>query len=296
MKIPPIDQSRIVSSFFFKRLALLVCGATALVMANSTASASVIGYWRFEDGAFLSDSGGNGLTLSPSASAPTQAAIPESGRTSDFYNPIPQTGASNGSTASFVPTNGNFFSREDSTVFNVSSGFTIEAMVNTTTVATGNRMIASQWNNNRSWGFLLSGGTLQLQLSPEGTSTVIVSSGVTLSANVDYYLAASFDLSDQENGVKFYYQDLTNGGSLQTVSVGHSLSTLRNSSAAFGIGAINISTGGSAFWSGNIDEVRLSNTVLSQSDLLAVPEPATMALAGLGAAFCLAFLRKRKLG
>jgi hypothetical protein len=290
MHLPPVSPRP-----FFTNLKLTLGACAVFVAAHSTTSAAVIGYWRFESSpGFTADSGANGLTLSTSSNAPTPSAIPGSGPTSDFLDPIPQTGAANASTANLNANNSNLFSRADSSVFDIATGgeFTIEAMVNATTLAS-TRAIASQWGNSRSWSFSVTGaGVLQLQVSTDGLSSGIATftSNFTLTAGVDYYLAASFDLSDQTSGIHFYYQDLTNGGALQSQTLGHALTTIHNSTAAFLIGSNT--TAGSQVWNGFVDEVRLSNTALTQSELLAVPEPASAALLGLGLAFGVLCRRK----
>lgn len=295
MKSPQISPLGIVSTSW-KKSALAAAIVSALGVTFSPAA--VIGYWRFENGGFLTDSGTNGLTLSTTANAPTQAAIPGSGATSDFFNPIPQTGASNGSTATMVANSSNAFTRADSAAFNVSTGgaFTIEAMANASALGS-TRTIASQWaNGQRSWNFsVMASGALQLQISSDGNSGTITSfvSGFTVVTGVDYYLAASFDISDTTTGVKFYFQDLTNGGALQTLSYAQSVTGIHNSTSAFSIGATNAGTSG--FWGGNLDEVRFSNTALAQADLLAVPEPGAVALLGVTGLGWMIFRRRKSL-
>lgn len=90
-------------------------------------------------------------------------------------------------------------------------------------------------------------------------------------------------------GVKLYLQDLTAGTDLYVATLNHDLSVLHDSNADFCIGG---RAAGSYVWSGLIDEVWFSNTVLPEGQLLIqVPEPTTIVLV-VGALLCLAFRRR----
>jgi hypothetical protein len=281
-------------------LRVAVVGAAAWFLLAPVADAAVIAYWRFEDSpGFLSDSSGNGRTLTNTGSV-SQYALPGTGAGSDFPTIIPQTGASNADAAQFNASN--LLSAADSDAF-TSTTLTVEAFLNGTNLGgAATRAIAGHFRgdiNQRSWLLQVTGtGNLSFQFSTNGSaggglSEAVVSS-LVLANNVDYYAAVSVDLLDTStDGITFYLQDLTNGGSLLSEGVVHTATVLHNSTASFTIGSTDQP---SAQFAGIIDEVRVSNTKLDQSDLLiSVPEPSTVVLAGMGA-LLLGFMARRRAG
>jgi hypothetical protein len=210
-------------------------------------------------------------------------ALAGTGATSKFLNPIPQTRQANGNVADFGSSStDSYLSRADSGDEFAVASFTLEAIFNrSNSVLASVRYIAAQFNgagNQRSWAFGMWANTgdnpsqLFAILSQAGTTGVTVFSGFPITPGVDYYAAITFN--SDTGAVTFYLQDLTNGGLLQSRTVASGLPGLKNSTADFQIGTL----GGSSLakWVGSIDEVRLSNAVLSQSELLAVlPGPAS---------------------
>ncbi|RRJ94769.1 LamG domain-containing protein [Opitutaceae bacterium TAV4] len=289
---------------------VLMLIATVLGLAGTTTQsfASVLGYWRFENGTNLYlDSSGNGMDLNSSGGTVTSLLLPETGAGSHFGPLVPNTGDSNLRGANFGDQAGLLRRTTSTGILKLTTEFTVEAFVNVaTTSATGNRYIASRWISNSttkecSWSFgVNSAGVLIGRVSADGTAATTFNSTLTLTAGVDYYVGFSFDLNNQASGVTFYLQDL-NGGELQTKSFAHSFSTFYGTpNAQFTIGALQGTSASNmeGGWSGLIDEVRLSNTVLTSSQLLAasIPEPANAGLlmAGLCAAvFLLQSIRRR---
>jgi hypothetical protein len=279
-----------------KNTPLPLLAALAAGLAFETASAATIGYWRFE-GDFTNQAGtlaGSGGDLTVSGGIST-TALAGTGRTSDFFNPIPQTGAANGSTAAGFSTSRRL-ETEDSTAFDLSADdeFTIEAMINASSTS-GVQVIAGQWlaiDGQRSWLFVLDDTQLRLRVSSNGISSELYLSTAaglgSISVNTDYYVAASFSTT----GVTLYLQDLTNGGDLKSQDFEVTLTGIVNPTSPFTIGAY--SSNNSSPFSGYIDEVRLSNVALSQSELLAVPEPGTWLTLTAGLSFlCLGRRRLR---
>lgn len=277
---------------------------SSLLFAFSS-QAAVIGYWQFEDGAFLDDSSANGNTLTNVGSM-AQVAIPGSGNGSDFPTTIPQTGASNGRIADFTATSGvSGFSDADNASYGsiaASGAFTIEAFINSGSGGgppEDSRYIAAQYDSGssqRSWGFQVNqddGLTLFLGdmgtfwESPDSANNII-------DLNKDYYVAATFDIATDD--AIFYWQNLTDGGTLQsqTVSLAVDATALGDPTLDFTIGH---SAGSTKRWDagGFIDNVRLSDTVLTSGDLLvSVPEPSTVALVLGGLAGLFVMVRRRR--
>lgn len=268
----------------YKFAVLCSVAITAVALLSATASlgrAETIGYWRFESGAnFLKDSGPNGLDLSVSGSpAPVFLALPEAGSGSAFDDPIPQTGQDNDGAANFGnATTGGWLSHADAVSF-LLHDFTVEVYFNRDQNGTSPSLV-SQYNstgNLRSWLFGVRreasyDNKLFLQLSSAGGTPISIDSTFSASnLDHDYYAAVSFDESEHTGGVTFYLKDLTAGTPLQVETRNHTLASLFDSSADFTIGAV---TGGGNRFPGVIDEVRLSNSILGESELLvSVPEP-----------------------
>ncbi len=274
----------------------------ALPLAMVSAEAATQGYWRFEDSpGFLLDSSVNGLTLSTAGTAPVQTAIPLTGNGSAFPTVIPQTGSANAKFADNGGANGHFFVADPFTVTN----FTLEAVLNREVQSTSTQYILSQWTglgNQRSYAFGVSGSNgvgggpaneLFLLLSQAGSTTSVFGSGLILGLNTDYYAGVSFDLGNTASGIKFYSQNLTSGGALQTASVGHSLTALNDSTTLLRIGGFDAND--TNRFNGLLDEVRISDSVLGTSDLLvtAVPEPNTTFAVLLGGVVMLLVYRRR---
>lgn len=271
--------------------------ATAISAAPLTASAAVVGYWRFEDApGFLEDSGGAGRTLTtPSAGAtPTQTTLPVSGPGSAFASAIAGTAKA----ASFD--GGDRFQRSDEAAF-TDTTFTVEALINGSDFTSNGsqKSIVGQWNstgNLRSWLFAVNGSgasaSLNLLYSTLGTDTLIVPSGLpALEQGKDYYVAVTVDLTDTSAaGISFFQKNLTDGLPAVASAVTHTQTTLFNSSTALTIGATNQPS--SAF-TGLIDEVRYSDVKLNAEDLMVVvPEPGAIGLLGLTTTAAL--LRRRR--
>lgn len=280
----------------------LACLFTLLALP---VSAATIIHYRFEDPNWLVDSSGNSHTLTARSNPtggtnPAQYTLPASGAGSAFPNPVPQNGLSNLDAATFNGTG--WLTAADNDAF-TSSTFTIEAFVNASDLDLGyTPFIASHFQgahlvNQRSWALAVNrnndgtnDGQLQMILSKNGetgggnTAVILSGSSLAMVAGKDYYVAASVSLgaAAADRSITFYLQNLTDGGSLLTSTVSHGIESLHNSTAAFAVGGQGVTSGtGASLFQGVIDEVRFSNTVLSQNELLAIPEPGTLLLLGL---------------
>ena len=256
-------------------------------------SAAPIGYWRFESGALLQDSGPNSLTLTDNNTVGTET-LPSG----DLPNTVPQTGATNNQAANFNFANSEYFSVADNAAFDaLTSGFTIEAFIRPeANLDNKPRTIAAQYSvaGQRSFQFSVSGDTaggtsshrnLEITLSDDGSGgsnnqEIQLGGDFQLTNGNDYYVAAGVDVTATNTEIVLYVKDLTNNGpliasALQTLP----FTTINNSNAAFTIGAALDSGGdGDGLFNGIIDEVRLSSGVLGESELLTIPEPGTLTL------------------
>lgn len=297
---PPAAQTQSSTHKLRNSFRSLFAAVTVAAITISTAAteAATVGYWNFEAETFANaDVGPNSLTLNTAGTGTTRVASP-------FTNPIPQTDAPNEWAASFDGS-GNLLTQATGTTLNVQS-FTIEAFIFADASPTDDNMyISSRWlasNGQRSWALGRAtresntpGGTqngLYLLVSGDGNETHIVGSGFVLDEKKQYYVAASFDHSSNTDDVTFYIQNLTDGGSLQSVTFSSGRTTVNNpSNSPVQIGSFSTSSG---LWNGLIDEVRLSNTVLSENQLLIVPEPSAYAMIGGLLAFGLVLLRRQR--
>jgi mono/diheme cytochrome c family protein len=150
------------------------------------------------------------------------------------------------------------------------------------------RTIAAQWTGIRSdpgWSLGVTSEkskykprNLILQLSGEGASPgsghIVVPSDIHLQLQRPYYVAASVKTSGGEQGraVTFFVKDLSdNDAPLVVKSVPHAFAGSHASPRAFTIGGRDASQASGAaahVWDGLIDDVRLSNRPLVQSELL----------------------------
>ncbi|EIP98292.1 PEP-CTERM putative exosortase interaction domain-containing protein [Opitutaceae bacterium TAV1] len=277
---------------------------TSLILAVPAAmAADTIGWWRFEDASNLGrDYSGNNLHLTVSSTPPAQVNTP-------FGSTVPLTGDANTKAISLDSsgTVKNYLNIADSPVFNFQS-FTIEANISISSFNGSNpAVIASQFgyesgaNANANWLFgIKTTGELYLRLgnsANQGTSYNDLNSGLFLTTGANaknYYVGASVIADDSGTTAVFYLQDLSAGGDVQSVIKTASLKALATASTApFVIGTSSNKDGGIYEYrnfGGTIDEVRLTNGVLTQDQLLAsaapVPEPSTWA--ALAAGFILA--------
>ncbi len=270
-------------------LSLVATAVFVLLSANVSlvqADTDTVGYWRFESEAgFLEDSGPNDLDLSITGSpAPTHYALPETGYGENFSDPIPQTGQSNNGAADFsASSSGGYLAHPDDDLFELHD-FTFEVFFNRANNSVRS-FLGGQYDtgsSQRSWGFGVRdssvGNSMFLYACKSGATSQYTHSDFAIDElEHDYYAAVTFDESDTETGLTFYLKDLTAGTPLQVDVQGHNVSTsLFNSSAEFAVGAL---AGGNYNFQGILDEARLSNGVVPQSELLiSVPEPGMIVL------------------
>lgn len=265
-----------------------------------TTFAGIVGYWRFEDTpGFLSDSSPNNQDLQS-----VNGAGPIS---SPFENPVPQTVAPNAQAANLDKSGGSFGQYLYRSVAPGDSlygldRFTIEAYVNLKSSDSGYipRSIASQFDhytgnaNQLQWNFVVTGEgsgfgarNLLMILSGDGKPANVkyLDSDLQLTLGTSYYAAATVDV-DSANGamVDFYLKELDVAGSTLQHSTAHlpSLTSLHDASGLLRLGAEWSTTTSPHVWDGLLDEVRFSDSVLDEAQLLvtasAVPEPSSLVL------------------
>ena len=290
--------------YLTRRSASLSVAALATILASGLSQslgAATIGYYQFEDTpGVLEDSSIANRDLTLSGSTGGQVASP--------FGSIPNAPA--GSVAN-TEAMGFSLNRAFTATDTAYTDLTVEAFVRLSSAATDGtaRVLAAQFGTTagtRAFSFGVAGDgsttftsdrTLFLQVTGNGTTILNLDSSFRLTLGVNYYLAASINAgSSGSNGsVVFYLKDLTNGGDLQTATVGATgLSAINNAANVFTVGGST--NGTSSRWDGVIDEVRFSDVALGSSDLLisSIPEPSTFGLAMGGLALGFVSLRRRR--
>jgi hypothetical protein len=225
-----------------------------MLVQASPSLAATTHYWKFESSpGFTADSVGS-ATLTPGGD-PAQATLPGTGRGSAFADVVPGDASALEVTSGGRMSTGGF----------AQGDFTIELLAHADAIGgpSGNSIVGqanSTLNTEIAWILQIRSNQLTLLLCLSG-SCEILSTGVTFVTGKDYYLAAAVDLDG--GVVDLYFQNLTDGTPLQKVTKFHSKTTL-NSPANFHIGSI----AGQTPFGGLIDEVRLSDHVRSESELL----------------------------
>ncbi|MBT62617.1 MAG: hypothetical protein CML13_05325 [Puniceicoccaceae bacterium] len=286
----------------YRYLPLLLASCTLL----PTLKADVLGYWSFEDGELLTDNtGAADLTEDADGGSVSAYELPASGAGSAFPTTIPLTGATNSQAISFTSDirlrPGNV---RDSN-FNTGRTATFETFLNASSVpGDGQVGLFGLWGSSSQYrqmkvsiidGFLSAGANYG-NTGASGSSQLVGSSTLSVAANVDYYAAAVFT-GNATGDVVFYLQDLTNSGSLQSQTIsldatGDALGDFNNATNNYRYAmGTPLSTD---YFNGIMDEVRVANHALSQSELLvSVPEPANMALL-FGSVASLMLARRRR--
>jgi len=270
-----------------------------LSISCTTLNAATVGYWRFEDSSDfpagpVEATVGDDLSIEDTVVAAT-----------GFPNPVPLTGATNTGSANLGNKDneaaGGYLFNSQSNLQSLTGAFTFEAFVNLSdNDADSNYYVGSLWedltdgsdNNDRRWALGVKSsvtgtggfdtGELFVLNSPAGTSTALVGTDLILSTGTNYYVALALDGSTGNGTV--YLQDLSSN-TLQSATITGATVLASAMDDPFAVGRLGADDFKTNRWSGLIDEVRISDMVLSQNELLVsatiIPEPSTGILLGL---------------
>ena len=281
---------------FFSSVALVT-------ISDIPATAATVAYWRFESTNDTTDLSGFGNHA-------TQSAAGTSFTTDVFGTPVPRTGPANAGSIFFdndeTINNGadsadHFLTVNYHTSLDIATGsFTIEAWVRLKRTGSNplrqyivQKKAATSSDDDAAFVFMAKAGGLSDAPNeyamafglPDGTDGNMIYSSLGLSFPFDndwHYMSVGIDRSNGD--VRFVLDDQVD---LQTGVLNHATidySGIDNDDPLY-IGAHSTSARSSgANWgfAGDIDELRISNTFLPQSQLLAVPEPASVMMAAAG--------------
>lgn len=278
--------------------------AAVIVLDGGTAAADVTAYWRFEteNGSAVSAGQQVGNAVFDSSGNNRTGQAYYWGGTLPSYTTTPVSSYPNAGSLVNVPSPNNFALNNDVGTYGqgvylpasamtnaIQSNFTVEAFIRPTAFDTNYRAIFRQRDGPGTSTFTLAfglgpwfGGTADdLGLSLMGPSgfAAAVSYQANFVANTTYHVAATYNGSLAKlfvNGA-----EVASAGFTGFVTSNYQ-ATIGNDPAYSGASAATMQS--SAFI-GQIDEVRISNTALSPSEMLSatvVPEPGSAALALLG--------------
>lgn len=271
-----------------KRIHLLCMmgAAVGVLSAVTSAEGGVIADWRFEPGALTTDSSGHGHTLTNNG-AISSVSVP--GAT--IYDGAGGSAANTGS-ASFNGTSNSF---QTAATLNLSgyNQLTIEwFMKPTSATSTGGQLIFEHSENGNNYT-----GAIRSYITSDGTlkTSQYAGSGLYYGSNTNdinpaqwthYAVTMDRSLTGAAERIKVYVDGVVAG----TYNVSNGLiSDPAFIDKVLYIGARNAND---IYYKGLIDEMRISDQVLTPSQFLSVPEPGSASLLlGLGG---LALMKRRR--
>ena len=248
------------------------CLAAAMTLAGM-ASAQTVFYYRFEEGAFLSDETGQ-FPLTQ-ASGATQVPTP-------FPDPVPHTGAANGA-ALDLDGAGHVWAADSPDFspaeFSLELSFEADAFNPSVDDALVSHY-AFSGVNDRSWWVAENGGVLSVLISPDGEALHNFPSTLNLETGRLYtaLLRVRIDPVDGAE-VQWAWRDITAGTNrvIEPVQLKPALVALHNSTAPLRIGAVTKAGVADNFWNGRLDEIRWTAAWLDDVEWLDMEGPTPFA-------------------
>lgn len=249
-----------------------------LPFALLISDAATVSYWDFEEGSSGSTPSGAGVITDTVGTSNGTPAGTFAYSSSVPVSTIPLTGAPN--TLSLAFDGASVVESPSPAFMNVAgAAFTVEFwMRRDSTPPSGQELLVDKshgFGDSTGWFFQSNGTTIGFGIG-NGSSFPGVASTVGLFDNAWHHLAGTYD----GNIVEFFVDGVSQG----TIIAGTSAANTRD--IEFGR-----ARNGGRFFNGDLDEVRISNTVLTPSEFLIVPEPSTSVLLLICSA--LGFVRRR---
>ncbi|MFA9480077.1 PEP-CTERM sorting domain-containing protein [Phycisphaerales bacterium AB-hyl4] len=281
-----------LKSLFNRNSVHFKAGAVALVASGCLAggvNASTLHYWSWEGedgtppqsggipgtGTWWQDKEGSGNMNWQTDGGVERLELPESGPGSAFPNPIPLTGETN---THGVDASEGYIRTSNLETFNRNS-FTFETYFNAMSTAGFTRFFDISTSTVQSQGGVRDGMLAARVYNDDGSFNsehTNISSSLAVEADKDYYVAIAISTGEnaEDRFVDFYLQNLTDGGSLQheRVAIWDGFTSLyhRNGGISMRVGRDNNFQA--------LGDIRYSDGVLDQSELMIIPEPGSVGL------------------
>lgn len=268
-----ISQSKSVVLFAITTTFALTCAASA--------DASILAYWRFEEGAENSIASGTG-SISDSAGSFTGTPTGNPTYRSDIgSNPVPTNGFANTRSLEFDGA-GDFVLIADPTgVLNPTTAFTVEFWMRAGVQVADLETLVDHSHgfvDQTGWAFQTDmSGAVRFAVGDGGPFHEAISSGTTIRDNEWHHIAGVFDSSNDGQELSLYVDGILR----DTEDNGGALAVGNNRDVEFGRASSGTFT---RFYDGFLDEIRISDEALLPSQFLfssAVPEPSSFVLMGM---------------
>ena len=252
-----------------KSLANVTAIIILVVLLGNVTSANTIGYWRFEEGTAGGTAFGAGSILDNSAFGNHGTPVGDPAYTSSVaVATIPRTGAGNLLSLDFDG-NGDAVLIPTDAALDSADPFTVEFWVNSSDATSGQKLLVDKshgFGDTLGWFFQTDGiGRVAFGLGSAGSFR-----GVGTTDNIFdgqwHHVAGTYD----GNTIELF----VDGVSQDTETVG----VFTNNDRDIRIGSAR---NNGRFFTGQIDELRISNRVLSSSEFLSVPEPTSLGMLAL---------------
>ncbi len=252
---------------------LVVSTGLLLAVCCGTVDASVIGYWRFEEGSGTSFNDSSGLgnhgTFHNGASFSTDVPV----------NPVPRNGLGNQYSAAFDGVD-DYGRVAHNASFDITSQITLEAWIKMDADSVNNyAIVARQYGTDTKDSFILGvrrgvvngPQNLLFGLGDASGGQHYIDSAFSPVLGQWYHVAGTWDGSTMKTFI--------NGVQIDSLAFSGTIGYAVDEDVYIGVndeGTPNLG----AFWDGNIDEVRISDVALNPDQFLnsPVPEPATIAV------------------
>jgi len=237
----------------------------SLAALSNSADADVIGYWRFEGGIDGSTAAGAD-TILDSASTNHGTPFGDPVFTSDVpTSSIPLTGDTNSLSLDFDGTGDTVLIGTDAAL-NSAAPFTVEFWMNSSDASSGQKLLVDKshgFGDSTGW-FFQTGGIGQIGFG-FGNGGAFPGTGSTTNFFDGnwHHIAGTYDGST----IELFVDGISQG----TEMAGTYVSNTRDI-------RIGSARNNGRFFNGQIDEVRISDSVLSPSQFLSVPEPSSASI------------------
>lgn len=280
------------NSQFIRSTAATLLAAALFVAPIGQASATVVGYWNFEEGTAGNPLAGANSVLDQS---------PNANHGSPAGNPMYSGDVTAGAGATSLALDGNdYVTIANGAALNLSSAFTVEFRMKAGTAGnSGLRLLVDKSHgfiDSTGWTFQLNNGLVNLNIGAGGGGAGNFPGGASTTNVLDnewHHIAGTYDITDVGQELKLYIDGVLEGAFNVAPYADNTRDVVIGAACTFG----GCPFGPRRFFNGNFDDLRISDTALAPGQFLnaqtEIPEPAAIALLGFGLTG-LAFARRRR--